>query len=99
MAELTDAYRLVFYDQCGSDRSLAPLDSASITLENFLADLDAVSEAQGLEQMNLLGHSWGGLLAMLYASRYPDRVKSLILNEHDRGRSPLQRWSFMEQST
>lgn len=79
MAELADEYRLVFYDQRGSGRSLAPLDSASITLENFLADLDAVREAQGREQMNLLGHSWGGLLSMLYASRYPDRVKSLIL--------------------
>lgn len=79
MAELAEGYRLVFYDQRASGRSLAPLDSASITLENFLADLDAVREAQGREQMNLLGHSWGGLLAMLYASRYPDRVKSLIL--------------------
>lgn len=79
MAELADRYTLVFYDQRGSGGSQAPLDSASITLENFLSDLDEVREAQGIERMNLLGHSWGALLAMLYASRFPHRVGSLIL--------------------
>ncbi len=71
--------RLVFYDQRGSGRSEAPLDSASITLENFLADIDSVRAALGHERVTLLGHSWGGLLAVLYASSRPERVRSLVL--------------------
>lgn len=72
-------HRLVFYDQRGSGRSAAPLDSASITLDNFLADLDALREALGHGRIALLGHSWGGLLAILYASSRPERVRSMVL--------------------
>lgn len=72
-------HRLIFYDQRGSGRSDAPLDSSSISLENFLADLDRVSRQVAGGEATILGHSWGGLLAVLYASRYPERVRSLVL--------------------
>jgi proline iminopeptidase len=44
-----------------------------------MADLETLRAAMGLEHVALVGHSWGGLLAMEYALCYPDRVSHLIL--------------------
>lgn len=79
MRGLADRHRLIFYDQRGSGRSAGPVDSTSITFENFLADIDRLREGLGLEQVNLLAHSFGGLIALRYALTYPDGVKSLML--------------------
>lgn len=79
LGELAKRYRLIFYDQRTSGGSVASTDSASITLEAFVADLEGIREAFGLDRMNLLGHSWGGMLAMFYALEHPDNVNSLML--------------------
>jgi proline-specific peptidase len=50
-----------------------------VTLESELEDLDRVRSRFGLESAAVLGHSWGGVLAMEYAIRHPDRVSQLIL--------------------
>ncbi len=80
MAELAQDFNLIFYDHRVSGRSSADVDSADVSLQMFLADIDGLREAFGLEKINLLGHSWGGLLAMHYALAYPERLKSLILS-------------------
>jgi proline iminopeptidase len=74
---LADGYRLVYYDQRGRGRSPGQVESVSLASE--LADLDALRAHLGLEQIALLGHSWGGLLAAAYALRCPERVSRLIL--------------------
>ncbi len=79
MERLAAGHRLIFFDQRGTGLSTGPVDSASITLDAFLSDIDAVREAFGIETMNLLGHSWGGILAMHYAVRHPDRLRSLVV--------------------
>jgi len=79
VAALADHYQLIFYDQRSSGRSLAPTDSCSITLDNFINDIEGLRRALRLGRVNLMGHSFGGVLAMMYAVRYPDRVNSLIL--------------------
>jgi proline iminopeptidase len=76
---LADHHQVIFYDQRATGRSSKDVDPATITMETFIADLDALRESFGLEAMHLLGHSWGGLLAMQYAVRYPQHVESLIL--------------------
>ena len=76
---LADRYTLVFYDQRLSGRSAGSVDSASVTIRNFAEDVDAVREALGYDRVHVLGHSWGGLIAMRYAIDHPDRVRSLIL--------------------
>lgn len=76
---LADAAQLVLYDQRGTGRSFEISDPDSLTLEAFLADIDGVREAVGRERIDVLAHSWGGLLALLYAARYPERVRSLVL--------------------
>ena len=44
-----------------------------------VADLEALRETWGLERLTICGYSWGGLLAMLYATEHPDRVARLAL--------------------
>jgi proline iminopeptidase len=48
-------------------------------MDNYLADLEAVRQAVGAESVHLLGHSWGGLIALRYAVAHPQRVRSIIL--------------------
>ncbi len=79
MQDLSDRYQIILYDQRGVGRSGGEMDSSSINIDNFIADLDGLRESFGIERVNLLAHSWGGLLAMNYAWRYPDRVRSLVL--------------------
>lgn len=76
---LADGHQLVFYDQRLSGRSDGDVDTASVTLDAFVADIEALRRTLGLDRIHLLGHSWGGLLAMKYALAYPDRLLSLIL--------------------
>jgi proline iminopeptidase len=76
---LSERYQLIFYDQRGSGNSPKPAEANTVTADNFVKDLEEIRIAFGLEKIRLLGHSWGGLLAALYASDYPDRVESLVL--------------------
>ena len=51
---------------------------ASYTLEKYAEDVEAIRQAVGAERVHLMGHSWGGIVAMEYAILYPERVASLI---------------------
>ena len=66
MLRLADEYELVFYDQRGGGRSRAD-DRAAITARTQVDDLRLVVEELSLDPLSLLGYSWGGLLALLYA--------------------------------
>jgi len=76
---LAEQYRLVFYDQRGRGRSWSGEGPGSVTIDSEVEDLDRVRAWTGSETVALLGHSWGGLLAMEYAIRHPERVSHLIL--------------------
>ena len=47
--------------------------------KRMVDDLEALRRSLNAEKIDLLGHSWGGILSMAYAVRYPDRVRHLIL--------------------
>lgn len=79
LADLASHHRLIFYDQRASGRSTGTADSASINPDQFVEDLERLRKSLGIKGMNLFGHSWGGLLAMHYAVKYPKNLKSLIL--------------------
>jgi proline iminopeptidase len=70
---------LVYYDQRGTGRSVANLDSTGINLDAFVEDIDALRQALGYERVSVLGHSWGALLALEYAARHPESTRALIL--------------------
>lgn len=73
---LTRRHRVIFYDQRGSGRS-SP--AQNVTADVLVADLDALRRRLNFRRLTLLGHSWGGGLAALYAMAHPDRVDRLIL--------------------
>jgi proline iminopeptidase len=90
---LTGRYRFVYYDQRGCGQSSRPIDrfSSSNDFDNMktldrtlglgaqIADIERIRAILGQEQLILVGHSFGGFLASLYAAEFPQRVKALIL--------------------
>jgi len=73
----SDGLAVVTYDQRGTGRSSEP--SGGYGMSSYVADLEAVRQAVGAEAIHLLGHSWGGLVALRYAVAYPQRVRSIVL--------------------
>jgi proline iminopeptidase len=69
---------LIHYDQRGGGRSPVTRETP-VGWREQVADLEALRQAWGLEQLTLAGYSWGGLLALLYATEYPKRVGRLAL--------------------
>lgn len=76
---LASRFRLVYYDQRGRGRSFSGERADEVTLDGEMADLDAVRESAGVASSVVLGHSFGTLLALEYAIRFPDRVTHLVL--------------------
>jgi L-proline amide hydrolase len=78
---LADERRVVFYDQLGSGNSALtePHDESMWTPELFVEEVDAVREALGLDRVHILGHSWGGMLGMQYATGRPEGLISLVV--------------------
>ncbi len=72
-------FDVVSFDQLGTGKSDKPEDSALWTIDRYAQEVEAVRSALGVEQMHLLGHSWGGWLAIEYAVSFPERLHSLIL--------------------
>jgi len=72
-------HRLVFIDERGSGRSERLEDAKLYTVEAMVEDLEAVRRALGLGKIDLLGHSYGGVLAQAYALEYQDNLKHLVL--------------------
>jgi proline iminopeptidase len=79
MNRLADRFRIVLYDQRASGQSALDVDTLTMTMDYFVEDLEGTRKALKLDKMNLLGHSWGGLISMFYAIKYPDNLNSLIL--------------------
>lgn len=71
--------RVVVYDQRGTGRSTGDHKNQTFTLKDQIDDLEALRAHLGLERMELLGHSWGGYLAMAYAAVHPERVTHLFI--------------------
>jgi proline iminopeptidase len=76
---LSDSFRLVYYDQRGRGKSADNVQPEDVTIQSEFEDLEGLREYFRLESVAVLGHSWGGVLAMEYAIRHPDRVSHLIL--------------------
>jgi proline iminopeptidase len=90
---LTGVYRFHYYDQRGCGQSTRPIDTFAST--NFyknmtvldqtlglgaqVADIERIRRLLGDDKLILIGHSWGGFLAALYAAEFPERVEALIL--------------------
>ena len=78
---LSDEYFVLLYDQRGT--GLSPrVDDNELSFESYLADLDALVDRYGGERpVNLIGHSFGGMLVSSYVGQHPDKVAAVILAE------------------
>jgi proline iminopeptidase len=71
---------IYFYDQLGSYFSDTPDDSTIWNINRFVEEVEEVRKGLGIDHFYLLGHSWGGMLAELYAAKYGQPLKGLILS-------------------
>jgi proline iminopeptidase len=71
-----------YYDQLGSGRSDRPEEASLWDLGRFVDEVEQVRRALGLDQRNLvlLGHSWGGILAIEYALAHQDHLRGLVIS-------------------
>ncbi|HUG27020.1 MAG TPA: alpha/beta hydrolase [Gemmatimonadales bacterium] len=75
---LAEGRTLIYYDQRGGGRSAVERD-VPVGWQEQVADLEALREAWQMDQLVLVGYSWGALLALLYAIEHPARVERLAL--------------------
>ncbi|HKV79128.1 MAG TPA: alpha/beta hydrolase [Candidatus Sulfotelmatobacter sp.] len=92
MDRLSDSYRLIYYDQRGRGKSASNVRPEDVTLASDIADLEKVRQSFHLESATLLGHSWGTVIALEYALKYPERVSHLILMNP----SPASREDYLQ---
>jgi proline iminopeptidase len=90
---LTNRFQFYYYDQRGCGDSSRPFDRFAshnyhanmVTLESGLgigtqlADLERIRQILGQEKLIVIGHSFGGFLASMYAAEFPEHVESLVL--------------------
>jgi proline iminopeptidase len=75
---LSRTCRVVGMDQRGVLRSDPLPDGVALTDEALVADCEAVREALGIERWAVLGHSFGGRVALQYAVRHPERISTVV---------------------
>lgn len=90
---LTGNFRFHYYDQRGCGESTRPIDrfdspnvyenmqtlDRSLGLGAQIADIERIRRILGDDKLILIGHSWGGFLASLYAAEFPEHVEALVL--------------------
>jgi proline iminopeptidase len=79
MKRLEASYTMVYMDDRGSGRSDRPTDANEYTMSNYASDIEAVRNFVGADQICLIGHSMGGIIATYYATSYPKHLSKLYL--------------------
>lgn len=74
-----DGRRLVYYDQIGCGKSPAKLSPDCCTIHFFVEELHALVQTLGYSEFYLMGQSWGSMLAVCFAHKYPSGLRGLIL--------------------
>jgi pimeloyl-ACP methyl ester carboxylesterase len=97
-APLEKSFTVVYWDQRGAGKSShRDIPPSSMTVEQFIADLDelidAVCERLGKTKVAIFGHSWGSVLGLLYAARFPEKVESYV------GSGQIGDWAAAEAAT
>ena len=75
--QLKDRYRVITFEQRGV--GLSECNGCGYRMEDYISDIDAISEYLVINSFHLFGHSWGGLYAQIYAEARPEKIKSLFL--------------------
>ncbi|UOQ73286.1 alpha/beta fold hydrolase [Hymenobacter cellulosilyticus] len=75
---LEQSFQMIYLDQRGSGRSASD-PAKNYAIERLVQDLEDVRQQLGLEKWVVMSHSFGGIIATAYASKYPERVQGLVL--------------------
>jgi proline-specific peptidase len=78
LTRLSEERTVILYDQLDCGESDKPNDPRNWTIDRFVAEVDALRKALELDRWILLGHSWGGLIAVEYAARRPSGLAGVI---------------------
>ena len=97
-AQLEQSFTVVYWMQRGTSKSFERrMPASSLTIEQFVADLDELVEMLrarfGKEKVVLYGHSWGSVLGVLYASRFPEKVAAYV------GAGQIGEWAAFETAS
>lgn len=97
-AALEQHYTVVYWMQRGTSKSFdRRMPASSLTIEQFIADLDELAEMLrarfGKEKVVLYGHSWGSVLGVLYAARFPEKVAAYV------GTGQIGEWAAFERAS
>lgn len=76
----SETRRVIFYDQLGCGKSDQPDDLSRWQVPRFVEELATVRRELGLDRVHILGHSWGGMLAIEYALTQPQGLVSIIFS-------------------
>lgn len=80
-SELSDQYKLIFYDQRACGLSSGEEFEENISIDNYVEDIEEIRKVFNINEINLIGQSYGGIISLSYAVKYPKNMKSLILVE------------------
>ena len=96
--ELTrHGYDVYLYDQIGAGLSGRLTDPSGYTVARHVADLEAIRVRLGVEQLILVGASWGGSLSASYLAEHPDRVQRMVVSSP--GPIDYARWTDAGDAT
>ncbi|UII75887.1 alpha/beta hydrolase [Flagellimonas sp. HMM57] len=74
---LKNDFRVITFEQRGVGQSVC--NACGYAMEDYISDIDAISENLKIDRFHLFGHSWGGLYAQIYAEARPKKIRSLFL--------------------
>lgn len=89
-------YRIILFDQRGCGRSTPHLEIRENNTALLIDDIDALREFLGLSEFVLSGGGWGSLLALTYAQKFPQQIKTLLLHQILLGRQEDTRWFYQQ---
>jgi proline iminopeptidase len=90
---LQEKMQVITFDQRGT--GLKNIKGCTFTIKDYLDDIDRIADYFQLKSFHLLGHSWGGLYAQIYATERPERIISLFLCSPVAGTGKV--WSIAER--
>lgn len=78
--KISPKFRSILLEQRGTGKSIPiPLDSTTINLKTVTQDIKTLMDSLYLKKSIVIGHSWGGILAMNFSAEFPESVEHLIL--------------------
>ena len=78
---LAASNRVILYDQRGTGGSqLSALDSTTVTMAAMVEDIEALRRHLGIDAWAVMGHSFGGMLALAYAAEHPETLTAMVLS-------------------